>query len=238
MSSRKRQGIRISILVCIVLAFISIVLPNKRTRFPTLSTPMPERLPELSQLIQNEDYPKALALIEQGGAVDPADKYGKTPLIVACAKNSPSYDVIKALLRKGADANVADRHGSTALGFAIDAQDLDMAELLLKAGADVNRARYIKNTALVMAAENSEADWRLLKLLMRHGGNVNERGMGGNTPLMIIALRCDAQMAKYLLDAGAAVAIKNNVGRTALDLAREHQCTKVASLLESGSIRK
>lgn len=237
MSEPKLNFIRISILSGILIALVVGGMPEIRTRRGydgvVYAAPASDRPSELSELIQQEDNQGALALIEQGAAVNQPDSFGKTPLIVACAKRKPSYDVIKALIRKGAEVNTEDQHGSTALGFAVDAQDLNMTELLLKAGADVNKARFIRNTALVMAAENSDADWRILKLLVKHGGDVNVRGVDGLTPLMIIAQCCDAQMTKYLLAAGSSVAIRDNFGRTALDHARWRHCTEVINILEA-----
>jgi len=232
----KVNSIRIVIVILILL--VAIGRPRQGHAGPASSGPTTYCLPKLSELIQQEDNGKALALIELGADVDQTDTYGRTPLIVACAKRRPSYDVIKALIRKEADVNAADHYGSTALGFAVDSQDLIMTELLLKAGADVNRASFIGNTALVMAAENADADWRLLKLLIEHGGDVNRKGRLCSTALMVVSGKGDRHIVQYLLDAGATAEIRDEAGRTALDYARERHRTEVVSILQAVRMHK
>ena len=55
-------------------------------------------------------------LLDKGAAVDRAEKYGRTPLWVACGEGH--VDLARLLLDKGADVNKADEDGYKPLSIA------------------------------------------------------------------------------------------------------------------------
>ena len=62
-------------------------------------------------------------------------------------------DVVRALLRGGAEVDGRDRVGCTALWYAGSRGNAELVELLLSAGADVNARCDRRVTPLMMAAE-------------------------------------------------------------------------------------
>lgn len=62
------------------------------------------------------------------------DKTGRTPLSVAMWENS--VDVVHALLKLGADINLADNDGRTPLSHGVE--KIDLVKVLVKRGADIN----------------------------------------------------------------------------------------------------
>jgi uncharacterized protein len=75
----------------------------------------------------------ALSLINLGADVNFVnDDSGQSILIRAAPIGS--VDVVRALLRKGADAKVRDKSGKTALDYAIDYGNHEVAKLLQSAG--------------------------------------------------------------------------------------------------------
>ena len=80
-------------------------------------------------------------------------------------------ELVRALLKAGARADVTSSYGATALTEAIKLQDLELARLLLDAGADVNSHNLDNQTALMLAiAVGSQP---IAKLLIERGADVN-----------------------------------------------------------------
>ncbi len=72
----------------------------------------------------------ASLLIGRGADVNARSAAGGTPLVAALRRRH--YDVVRSLLDHGADPNVRDRNGVSALGLAAESP---AAEWLRKAGA-------------------------------------------------------------------------------------------------------
>src|SRR5262245_12097635 len=73
---------------------------------------------------------------------------------VADAVMRGKKDVLRALLLKKADVNAPQTDGTTALHWAVRADDLESADLLLKAGAKVSAATRDGATPIQLAALN------------------------------------------------------------------------------------
>jgi len=81
------------------------------------------------------------------------------------AASAGSVDRLKQLLKDGADPDLKDEEGRTALHFASGYGELECMEALLDAGADINAVDENKNTALHYSAGygNKEATELLVK---------------------------------------------------------------------------
>ena len=80
-----------------------------------------------------------------------ADSHGRT-LLMQAAKLGNDWQ-IKNLLKAGADVNLKDREGWTALMYAVRYQENEnCVELLLQAGADVKAVNMFETSALKLAA--------------------------------------------------------------------------------------
>ena len=89
---------------------------------------------------------------------------GSTPLMYAALYGT--LDSVRQLLDHGADPNLANDAGSTALTWAID--DLEKARLLLDRGASV-RARSPEEFSPITAALRTKDPFSALQLLIDHG---------------------------------------------------------------------
>jgi quinoprotein dehydrogenase-associated probable ABC transporter substrate-binding protein len=193
--------------------------------------------------IQNRNSDLAALLIEHGADPNLPDNDGVTPLTYAINRNHvPS---IELLAKRGAELNRPNAQGYTPLEFAIGDDKLFAAKALIDAGADVNTANGSqKVTPLMLVASKLSPQARathlahgptpidIARLLIGHGANVNAKSASGVTPLMVAAGANNGPMIGLLLASGADAKAKDNVGKTALDIAREGRNEVAASSLQ------
>ncbi|CAB0040589.1 unnamed protein product [Trichogramma brassicae] len=130
--------------------------------------------------------------IQQPVKLDVRDKGGRTPLFMALRK--AKKNVSELLLRRGADPNVADENGLTALYFlAVREIDDDLPEMFFQTCDDIQQAVQIDiqdkfgRTPLHLALENGLR--KLTELLLRRGADPNLVDEQVFTALHHIALR-------------------------------------------------
>ena len=132
---------------------------------------------------------------------------------VADAMMQGDRPAVRALLAKKADVNAPQVDGTTALDWAVRANDLEMAELLLNAGAKASAANQLGATPILLAAINGNA--AILERLIRAGADPNAPVSDtGDTALMIAARTGKVDAVKVLLDQGAKVNTKESWGGT------------------------
>lgn len=171
-----------------------------------------------------------LSALELGGAqevrarlaagADPNQRgLGVTPLIEAV--RAPNLDAVDALLSAGADANLLDAGGRSALMYAAAAYDdpraTAIAERLLEAGADTNLRTPDGTTPLLelLGQAPSTSALRLARTLIAAGADTNVVGTG-ETPLSLALARGWLEAVDLLLASGADVNLILGDGRTAL----------------------
>jgi hypothetical protein len=122
-------------------------------------------------------------LIAAGASIDAADSDGRTPLFALAMYNSDDGSpvvLIKGLLDRGADPNVRDNHGTTALMMAAlhlspDVKAVTIAALIA-GGAEVNARTPEGTTALTYAREYAakypESDMREVYRVLQAAGAV------------------------------------------------------------------
>lgn len=149
-----------------------------------------------------DDIETAKLLIGAGAKVGEANRYGMTPLMLACSNGSGA--MIELLLNAKADANTTLPEGETALMTAARTGKVDAVKSLLAHGADVNaKERWRGQTALMWAA--AEGHLAAVEALIAAGGDVHARSKGGFTPLLLAVREGQAGVVKALVKAGADV---------------------------------
>ena len=115
-------------------------------------------------------------LIEKGG-VDVNQRAGsRTLLMQVCTGSSPDFiDCVETLIRLGANVNLTDGRGYTALMFAAG-KSPEIVSLLLEAGADPDAESNEYDTALQIAVRQRHVE--TLRLLIDAGANVNAAPAG------------------------------------------------------------
>lgn len=93
------------------------------------------------------------------------------PLIQVCM--SKNFELIKMLVKYGADVNIRDSYSRTPLMYS--AHNFEITEFLISKGADVNAQDCYGNTAFMYSGneENPIETIKIMKLLIEKGANVN-----------------------------------------------------------------
>ena len=85
-------------------------------------------------------------------------------------------DMVKLLIKKGADVNAADNDGETPLFIAVY-RDKDIVELLIGKGADVNASNKYGETPLDEISNNKEKG-EVKDMLVKYGGKPGKKQEG------------------------------------------------------------
>jgi len=67
-------------------------------------------------------------------------------------------DIVKALIEAGADINVRNNYGNTALMLSSWYGSIDIVKTLIEAGADINEHDNDGDTALILSSCNGHSD--------------------------------------------------------------------------------
>jgi ankyrin repeat protein len=123
---------------------------------------------------------------------------------VADAAMRGDREAVRAALARGADVNAAQVDGTTALHWAVERDDVEMADLLLDARARVGARTREGVTPLQLAATNGSAV--MIARLIRAGAEVNAPlTPSGDTALMLAARTGKSDAIRGLMEAGADV---------------------------------
>uniref|UniRef100_T1JN20 Fibronectin type-III domain-containing protein n=1 Tax=Strigamia maritima TaxID=126957 RepID=T1JN20_STRMM len=160
-------------------------------------------------------------------SIDAPDKYGRTPLMEACIKDSiPLADL---LLSGGADIEASAEGGKTSLLFACFAGKLKMAEFLRTHGASMDVVDSVGSTVLHAAADGGFAE--VASWALDNGVPVDRIDIrNGWTALHRTAATSGSpEVARVLLKRGADVNAIDKDGKSSLMIAT---CNNYQNLVE------
>jgi ankyrin repeat protein len=124
----------------------------------------------LGDLVRAGKRESVLAAITSPG-VDVNEKAPDGSTALMWATFNVDRELVRALLKAGAKADVVTRYGASALSEAIKLEDLELTRTLLDAGANVNSPNLDNQTALMLAI--STGNVAISKLLIERGADVN-----------------------------------------------------------------
>jgi len=152
------------------------------------------------------------------------------------AAKAGNRDAVHAILSKStgpagkAAVNAPEADGTTALHWAIRADDQAMARELIASGANVNAVNRYGVSALSLAAGNANGD--MVEALLKAGADAKAVIKEGETVLMAAARTGNAKAVRLLIEHGAAVgAREDRMGETALMWAVAENHPEAAAIL-------
>ena len=201
--------------------------------------------------LSNTHVKVAKMLIAAGADVDAVDKRGDTALhrslllrsdearnrhglkrFLYAAVREYRANIVNALLAAGADVNIANRHGETALHVAALWNHLKIIKTLVAAGADMNASDENGDTAWCYAVGDAD----VFNAFISAGMHVNKADKEGRRALHCAAIANMTEAAEMLLAAEAYVDTVDRNGVTPLMIAADqgyHEFAKV--LLDAGA---
>ena len=150
---------------------------------------------------------------------------GQTALMLAASGSDDAHALcVKYLVEAGADLNVLDKFGGTALMLAAKAGGFNSVKYLTErmSVSSLNQRNYEGETALMIAgSHNSSEQTSCLKCLVEAGADLNGMDEFGNTALMLAAKAGVINSVKYLMERMSVPSLiqTNNIGQTTLMLA-------------------
>ena len=177
----------------------------------------------------------------------------------------PHFEIVKYLVDYGADANVKDRRGYTAMISASMGNDLKMVKYLLENKAYVNDYDENYHAALIYSSEYGgletvkylveigagkysqdkndalvlacgNSQLEMVEYLVEHGADANAADKKNKTALMFASERFDFEILDILVEHGANVNARDNKNKTALLLASEKGDFEIVKhLVENGA---
>ncbi|NDJ52905.1 MAG: hypothetical protein GYB68_07470 [Chloroflexi bacterium] len=157
------------------------------------------RSPPLNAAVDADHLETVKRLVEAGAAINPFPA-GRTPLMRAIRFNH--REIALWLLDQGADPNVMNENGETALMIAVEKQP-HLVPLLLARQADPDRQGHKGETALMMAVEKGNPD--SVRALLAAGAKLDIKNDAGDTALDMAAYRPETLI---LVEEAAEVSLK------------------------------
>ncbi len=197
-----------------------------------------EAMPDdaLIKAVQGGEIAEVKRLLEEGKVnINDLNQDGYTPLMWAA--KFEKLDIVNLLLRKGAEVNIKNSSGETALMMV---KNPKVIEALVAKGADVNAKDHEGQTEFMKCA--MALDMPKMKLLLTSGANINEIDDKGRTPLMLLLehnLQADEKKTlkaiDFLLDNGANPNVIATDGHTAISVAAQSENHSfITELLKKG----
>lgn len=199
------------------------------------------------KIFKKENTEEAVRLIIAGADINLKDYQNSTLLILSAISidtemmeqlmgkdadfDEGNSEIVRLLIDCGADVNVQNQAGMTALMFVAFSGDIGLVELLIDNGANVDLTQGDGGTALFYAVFQGHTE--IVKLLLDSGAKININDNTGKAPLIAAAKSpySSIEMARLLIDKGAEVDSKDNYGKTALFYAARSDRRKIVELL-------
>ncbi len=158
-----------------------------------------------------------------------------TSLPLVDAVKDGNHAGVRSLLQQKTNVNAAEADGTTALHWAVRADDQELIHLLIRAGANARAANRYGVTPLQLAAINGNVT--TARALLEAGADPNAALPEGETILMTAARTGQPDVIKVLLDRGANLNAREKwYGETALIWASaENHPDAVRVLLDRGA---
>jgi uncharacterized protein len=154
----------------------------------------------LADAAEHANKPLVISLLKQRADVNGPQADGTTALHWAARWDDA--EIVDLLIKAGANVKAANRFSTTPLSLACTNGNAAVIEKLLSAGEDANAVFTVGgDNALATAARTGKLD--AIRVLLKHGADVNKTNQRGQTPLMFAVAEKNAPAAQLLIENGA-----------------------------------
>uniref|UniRef100_A0AAF5Q282 EGF-like domain-containing protein n=2 Tax=Wuchereria bancrofti TaxID=6293 RepID=A0AAF5Q282_WUCBA len=179
-----------------------------------------------------------------GALVNVVDDCGQTALIMAI--KAGRAEVVKCLLRFGADTAISDIHSRTTLHHAASINAADIVRILLETEEiEVDAIDDADCSPLMTVAKLGYRDPEAIALLIDAGADINCTGnhvngemYKGRTALHYAIMQSNQELARYLVERGANLNIQDHMGQTPLFLAASQGHVEMVHMLVTAGARR
>jgi ankyrin repeat protein len=206
----------IKIILIVGISFF--IIPNQT--FPQ------KQFNQLADAVIEKDTLKFEQLLQSGVDINTQHKTTGTTVLMIASSYYYYDDMVDFLIRNGADVNLKDKDGKTALLWAAS-NSLENAKVLLANAAKVDESSNDGMTPFIQATlgvSSGKVPIEMCDLLLKNGANVNAeltaRNAAGWTALHYAVVNGDADLVKYLIKNGANVNKFTSEGSSPLYLAK------------------
>ena len=154
---------------------------------------------ELHKALGNNDIETVMQLIDGDiSLLESPNPRGSSPLCVAASKGYT--EIVKYLIKKGADVNKGNPFGTAPLHYAAWASDLESFNALLKAGANIKAENNNGQTPLQFACLGGNID--IMNVCISEGTDLKATCKDGSSLIHWAATGGNLKMFKYLESKG------------------------------------
>lgn len=176
----------------------------------------------IDQLIFDGKNKEIIKLIETKYSIDTQDSLGYSFLMKAVL--NLNFDLVNYLIDKGANLNIKNVKGISALAIAIQIGDVDLVDMLLKKGAIPEN----NSDLLIWAIGNDYHAYNMVKFLLDRGVDVNSIESFPIKPLIHSITAQKTDITELLMEKGANIDGLSITGKDALMLLIQSNDTDLA----------
>ena len=198
----------------------------------------------LADAVIEKDTAKIEQLLQSGVDINTQHPTSGTSVLMIASSYYYYDDMVEYLIGKGANVNLKDSEGETALLWAAS-NSLPSAKILVENGAKVNIAANDGMTPFLQATlgvSSGKVTIEMCNLLRKNGANINasltKKSAAGWTALHYAAVNGDIELVKYLIRYGANVNKSTGEGSTPLFLAKLGNHEEVVQLLKKAGAKE
>ena len=176
----------------------------------------PQQFNQLANAVIEKDTAKIERLFQSGVDINTQHSNSGTTVLMIASSYYYYDDMVEFLLNKGADVNLKDSEGKTALLWA-SSNSFPNAKILVAKGADVYIAANDGMTPFIQATlgvSSGKVTLEMCDLLLENKADINaqlqKKSVQGWTALHYAVINGDTDLVVYLIDHGAIV---NKAGR-------------------------
>ncbi len=182
----------------------------------------------------NFNYEMAMLLIKLDTKLNVKNSMGDTPLKLAV--QAQKYDVVEAMLEKGASSNTKDRKDKYILHFAYDTRDENLMRLLVEYGADINCKNKEGDTLLASAVGgigsyyHNNYEYKMVNLLLELGASPNLKNKEGESIIFKIIEHGKSETLDIFLEHNGKINVTNRDKKSPAQVAIDKE---MPNILES-----